>query len=98
MLHDLPISASSCLKHVSCYCSHGVLYVGFQPLEVVDLNLVDCVLHKTPQEKIQWVQSGDLRGQVNSPLLPIHLSVQVIPNMAAEMWRRPVLLEDSLRW
>jgi hypothetical protein len=29
---------------------------------------------------------------------PKHLSVQVIPNMVAEMWRRPILLEDSVRW
>jgi hypothetical protein len=32
-----------CLKHVWCYCSHNVPYVGFQVLNVVDPNLVDIV-------------------------------------------------------
>jgi hypothetical protein len=40
-----------CLKHVWCYRSHSVPYAS---LKVVHLNLVDNVLHITPQEKIQW--------------------------------------------
>jgi hypothetical protein len=28
--------------------------VGFQVLKVIDLKLVDSVLHITPKEKIQW--------------------------------------------
>jgi hypothetical protein len=42
-----------CLKHVWCYRSHSIPYAGFQVLNVIDLNLVDNVLHITPQEKIQ---------------------------------------------
>jgi hypothetical protein len=42
-----------CLKNVWYYSSYGVPYAGFQVLKVVDLNLVDNVLHITPQEKIQ---------------------------------------------
>jgi hypothetical protein len=42
-----------CLKHVWCYRSHSVPYSDFQILKVVDLNLVDNVLHITPQEKIR---------------------------------------------
>jgi hypothetical protein len=38
-----------CLKHVWCY-SQNVPYAGFQVLKVVDLILVDNVLHITPQE------------------------------------------------
>jgi hypothetical protein len=44
-----------CLKHVWCYCSHSIPCVGFQVLKVIDLNLVDNVLHITPQDNIQWV-------------------------------------------
>jgi hypothetical protein len=65
-----------CLKHVRCYQRHSVTYAGFQVLKVVDLILVDNVLHITTQEK----NSADL--------FPSHHSVQVIPNMVAEMWRR----------
>jgi hypothetical protein len=36
-----------CLKHVWCYHSHSVPYVGFQLLKVVDLNLVDNTIHIT---------------------------------------------------
>jgi hypothetical protein len=43
-----------CLKHIWCYRSHSVPYAGFQVLKVIDLNLVDNVLHITPQAKIQW--------------------------------------------
>jgi hypothetical protein len=43
-----------CLKHVWCYRSHSVPYAGFQVLNVIDLNLVDSILHITPQGK-----SGD---------------------------------------
>jgi hypothetical protein len=43
-----------CLKHVWCYCSQRGSYMGFQVLKVVDLYLVDSVLHITPQENIQW--------------------------------------------
>jgi hypothetical protein len=43
-----------CLKHVWCYRSHSIFYAGFQVLKVVDLNLVDNVLHINPEEKIQW--------------------------------------------
>jgi hypothetical protein len=42
---------SRCLKHVWCYHNHSFLYAGFQVLKIVDLNLVDNVLHITPQEK-----------------------------------------------
>jgi hypothetical protein len=42
-----------CLKHVWCYSSHSVPYVGFQVLKVADLNLVDNIPDVTPQEKIQ---------------------------------------------
>jgi hypothetical protein len=44
-------------------------------LKVPDLNLVDNVLHITPQEKSNGVKSGDLGGQVTGPLLLIHLPV-----------------------
>jgi hypothetical protein len=37
-----------CWKHVTCYGSHNVPYADFQMLKVVDLNLVDNVLHITP--------------------------------------------------
>jgi hypothetical protein len=40
-----------CLKHVWCYRSHSVPYAGFHVLMVVGLNLVESVLHITPQEK-----------------------------------------------
>jgi hypothetical protein len=43
-----------CLKHVWCYLSHSIPYAGFQVLTVVDLNVVDNVLHIIPQGKIQW--------------------------------------------
>jgi hypothetical protein len=43
-----------CLKHVWCYRNHSIPYAGSQVSKVVDLNLVDNVLHITPQEKIQW--------------------------------------------
>jgi hypothetical protein len=36
-----------CLKHVWCYRSLCIPYVGFQVLQVVDLNLIDSVLHIT---------------------------------------------------
>jgi hypothetical protein len=43
-------------------------------LKVIDLiNLVDNVLHITPQEKSTGVKSGDLGGQANGPPLLIHL-------------------------
>jgi hypothetical protein len=47
--------------------------VGFLVLKVIDLNLVDNVLHINPQEKIHWVKSGDLRGQVIGPNSVINL-------------------------
>ena len=40
------------IQHVWCYHSHSVPYAGFQVLKVVDLNLVENVLHITSQEKI----------------------------------------------
>jgi hypothetical protein len=40
------------LKYVLCCSSHSIPYADFQVLKVVDLNLVDHVLHITPQEKI----------------------------------------------
>jgi hypothetical protein len=43
-------------------------------LKVVDHNLVDSVLHITPQEKSSAVDSGDLGGQAIGPPLPIRLS------------------------
>jgi hypothetical protein len=43
-----------CLKHVWYYCSQNVPYAGSQVLKVVDLNVVDNVLHITSQEKIKW--------------------------------------------
>jgi hypothetical protein len=42
-----------CLNHVWCYRSHSVPYAGFQVLKVVDFNLVENVLHITPQEENQ---------------------------------------------
>jgi hypothetical protein len=42
--------------------------VGFQVLKVVDLNLVDNVLHITHNKK-----SGNLGGEAIGPPLPIHL-------------------------
>jgi hypothetical protein len=45
---------SMLLEACWCYHSHIVPYAGFQVLKIVDLNLVDNVLHITPQEKIQW--------------------------------------------
>jgi hypothetical protein len=39
-------------------------------LEVVDLNLVDNVLHMSPQEKPYGVKYGDLGGQAVGPPLP----------------------------
>jgi hypothetical protein len=38
-----------CFKHVWCYRSHSVPYAGFQALKVIDLILVDNVVHITPQ-------------------------------------------------
>jgi hypothetical protein len=43
-----------CMMPVLCYSSHSIPCAGFQVLKVVDLNLVDNVLHITAQEKIQW--------------------------------------------
>jgi hypothetical protein len=43
-----------CLKYVWCYGSHSVPIASFHILEVVDLILVDNVLHITPQENSQW--------------------------------------------
>jgi hypothetical protein len=63
-----------CLKHVWCYHSHSVPYAGFQVLKIVGLNLVDNVLHITPQEKSNGVKSGDLGGRAFGPHLPIRLS------------------------
>jgi hypothetical protein len=40
------------------------------------------------KKKSNGVKSGDLGGEAIGPTLPIHLSVHVIPNMVAEMWRR----------
>jgi hypothetical protein len=37
------------LKHVGCYHSHSIPYAGFHVLKVIDLNLVDGVLHITPE-------------------------------------------------
>jgi hypothetical protein len=62
-----------CLKHVWCYLSHSIHYAGFQVLTVVDLNVVDNVLHIIPQEKSTGIKSGDLVGQAIGLLLPIHL-------------------------
>jgi hypothetical protein len=42
-----------CLKHVWCYRSHSVPYEGFQVSKAVQLNLLDNVLHITPQDEIQ---------------------------------------------
>jgi hypothetical protein len=42
------------LKHVWCYRSHSIPYAGIQVLKLVDLNLVDNVIHITSQEKIHW--------------------------------------------
>jgi hypothetical protein len=64
-----------CLKHVWCYRSSSDPYAGFQVLKVVDLNLLDNVLHITPQKEPNGVKSGDLGGQAISPTLPIHLQV-----------------------
>jgi hypothetical protein len=88
-----------CLKLVWCYRGHSVPYTGFQVLTVVDLNLVDNVLHITSQEQTRWGQIWRPRRLSNcsttADLSPSHLSVLVIPNMVAEMWRRPIFCEDS---
>jgi hypothetical protein len=99
MIFDL---VPRCLKHVSCYRSHSVPYASFQMLKVVDLNLVPNVLDITSQEKIQWSQIWRPRRpnhwSTSADPSPIHLSVQLIPNMVAEVWRCHILLEDSLTW
>jgi hypothetical protein len=41
---------SRSLKLILCYRRHSVPYAGFRALNVVDLNLVDSVVHITPQE------------------------------------------------
>jgi hypothetical protein len=74
-----------CLKHVWCYRNHSVPYEEL--LKVVDFNLVDNVLHITPQRPRRpsyWSTSADPS--------PSHLSVQVIRNMVAEMWAAPHLV------
>lgn len=76
------------IQHVWCYHSHSVPYAGFQVLQVIDLNLVDSVLHITPQEKIQWQPRRPSNWSTSANSYPSHLSVQVIPNMMAEMWQR----------
>jgi hypothetical protein len=43
-----------CLKHAWCYRSHSFPYAAFKVLKVVDLNLIEHVLHITTQETIQW--------------------------------------------
>jgi hypothetical protein len=70
MIFDL---VPRCLKHVWCYRSHIDPYEGFQVLNVVDINLVNNVLHTTPVEKFSGVKSGDVGGQAIGPPLPIHL-------------------------
>jgi hypothetical protein len=63
-----------CSKHVWCYRSQSVSYASFQVLKVVDLNLVDNVLHITDQKKwSNWVKSGEVGSQATGPPLPIHL-------------------------
>jgi hypothetical protein len=47
-------------------------YTGFQVPTIVDLNMLDNVLHITPHEKIQLINSGYLGCQAIGPLLPIH--------------------------
>jgi hypothetical protein len=49
-------------------------YKGYRVLKVVAPNLVDNILHATPQQKSNGVKSGDLGDQAVSSLLPIHLS------------------------
>jgi hypothetical protein len=61
-----------CLKHVWCYHSHSVPYAGFQVFKVIDLYLVNKVLHITPEEKSNGVKSGDSGGQVTGSPLPMH--------------------------
>jgi hypothetical protein len=61
MIFDL---VPCCLKHAWCYRSHSVPCAGFQVLKFIDRNVVDNVLHITPQEKKSIeVKSGDLGGQ-----------------------------------
>jgi hypothetical protein len=50
----VPLVARQISIHVWFYREHSVPYAGFQVLKVVDLDLVDYVLHITTQEKIQW--------------------------------------------
>jgi hypothetical protein len=80
-----------CLKHVWYYHSHSVPHTGFQVLKVVAHNLVDNVLHITPQEKIHWGLIWKRRRpsdwSISADPFPSHLSVQVIPNMVTEMWQ-----------
>jgi hypothetical protein len=60
-----------------------------------------CSSHN-PTKKIQWGWIWRPRRSSDWPTSadpsPSYFSVQVIPNMVAEMWWRPILMEDSFRW
>jgi hypothetical protein len=50
-----------------------VTTAGFEVLKVLDLNLVNNVLHINQKKKSIGVKSGGLGGQAIGPPLPIHL-------------------------
>jgi hypothetical protein len=76
------------LKHLWCYRSLRGPYVGFQVLKVIGLNLVDIVLHITPQKKSSWVKSGDLGGQAIGPPLLIHLPAISLSRRFPTWWQK----------
>jgi hypothetical protein len=77
-----------CLKHVYCYHSYDIPYVGFQALKVIDLNLVDSVIHITPQEKSSGVKSGDLEGQAIGPPLLSDLPAVFLSGQFLTWWQK----------
>jgi hypothetical protein len=77
-----------CLRHVWCHSRHSFLYAGFQVLMIVDLNLIDNVLHITPQYKSTGVKSGDLGGQVFRPLQSIDLPAISLSRWFTTLWQK----------
>jgi hypothetical protein len=60
-----------------------------------------CSSHNPTRKKSIGVKSDDLGGQAGGPPLPIHLpavSLQVILNMVAEMWRRMRISQVWKNW
>jgi hypothetical protein len=60
-------------------------------LKLVDFNLIGNVLHITLQKysmRLNWWPRRPSDWSNSADLSPSHLSVQAIPDMVAEMWRR----------